>query len=181
MLGGTTKENVTQLHDKYGDVVRVSPNEVSFISGETAWQDIYGFRTGQHKGQQNMLKDPVWYPKSSNGAPSLLQSDDEAHSRGRRILSHAFSEKALAGQEPLLQRFVDMLIDELRESAATTDGPQDIADWYVRDRHIPVFTYLQNLVRCAMKIYDSEHSKIWNRRRVANNAHIRFGCFTNTL
>lgn len=142
MLGGTTKENVTQLHDKYGDVVRVSPNEVSFISGETAWQDIYGFRTGQHKGQQNMLKDPVWYPKSANGAPSLLQSDDEAHSRGRRILSHAFSEKALAEQEPLLQRFVDMLIQELRQSAASTEDPQDIADWYVRAHQIPFFTCL---------------------------------------
>jgi cytochrome P450 len=85
----------------------------------------------------------VWYPKSSNGAPSLLQSDDEAHSRGRRILSHAFSEKALAEQEPLLQRFVDMLIDELRESAASTDGPQDIADWYVRTRQTLLFLYLR--------------------------------------
>lgn len=135
MLRGTTKENVTRLHDKYGEVVRVSPNDLSFISGETAWQDIYGFRTGQHKGQQNMAKDPVWYPKAANGAPSILLGNDEVHSRGRRILSHAFSEKALAEQEPLLQRFVDMLVDGLRDTVASTNSPQNIADWYVRQYH----------------------------------------------
>lgn len=131
MLGGTTKENVMELHKKYGEVVRVSPNEVSFISGETAWQEIYGFRVGQLKGQLNMQKDPVWYPVPINGAPSIIVSNDEAHSRGRRVLSHAFSEKALAEQEPLLNRFVDLLVDGLKDVAATTQGPQDMTDWYV--------------------------------------------------
>lgn len=42
MLAGTTVENSVKLHEKYGDVVRISPNEVSFISGETAFPDIYG-------------------------------------------------------------------------------------------------------------------------------------------
>ena len=30
-------------HEKYGEVVRVKPNELSFIS-ETASKDIYGFK-----------------------------------------------------------------------------------------------------------------------------------------
>jgi hypothetical protein len=120
-----------ELHKKYGDVVRVSPNEISFISGETAWQDIYGFRVGQLKGQLNMQKDPVWYPAPINGTPSILVSGDEAHSRGRRVLSHAFSEKALAEQEPLLTRFVDLLVDGLKDTTANNEGPQDMTDWYV--------------------------------------------------
>jgi hypothetical protein len=131
MLGGTTRENVMALHNKYGEVVRVSPNEISFISGETAWQDIYGFRVGQLKGQLNMQKDPVWYPAPINGAASILVSNDEAHSRGRRVLSHAFSEKALAKQEPLLTRFVDLLVDGLKDTVAAGEGPQDMTDWYV--------------------------------------------------
>jgi hypothetical protein len=72
MLAGTTVENSVKLHEKYGDVVRISPNEVSFISGETAFPDIYGtcalketagyclsrpgFRTGKLKGHPNMEK-----------------------------------------------------------------------------------------------------------------------------
>jgi hypothetical protein len=131
MLSGTTRDNVMELHKKYGDVVRVSPNEISFISGETAWQDIYGFRVGQLKGQLNMQKDPVWYPAPINGTPSILVSGDEAHSRGRRVLSHAFSEKALAEQEPLLIRFVDLLVDGLKDTTANNEGPQDMTDWYV--------------------------------------------------
>jgi hypothetical protein len=37
-------------------VVRLSPDEVSFISGETAWADIYGFRVGRLKGHLNTQK-----------------------------------------------------------------------------------------------------------------------------
>jgi len=61
LLAGTTVENVAELHKKYGEAVSVSPNEVSFTSGETAWPEIYGFRTGKMKGHENMQKDAVWY------------------------------------------------------------------------------------------------------------------------
>ena len=37
------------MHDQYGDVVRLSPTEVSFISGDRTWPEVYGFRTGKHK------------------------------------------------------------------------------------------------------------------------------------
>lgn len=47
LIRGTTVENVVALHRKYGSVVRVSPNEISFTSADTAWPDIYGFRTGE--------------------------------------------------------------------------------------------------------------------------------------
>lgn len=42
MFAGTTAENSLRLHEKYGEVIRISPTEVSFISGETAFPDIYG-------------------------------------------------------------------------------------------------------------------------------------------
>ena len=34
---------VERLHEKYGEVVRIGPNELSFIT-ETAWKDIYMYR-----------------------------------------------------------------------------------------------------------------------------------------
>ncbi|CAI7600061.1 unnamed protein product [Penicillium crustosum] len=132
MLAGTTVENSVRLHEKYGDVVRISPNEVSFISGETAFPDIYGFRTGKLKGHLNMEKDPVWYVKPSNGSPSLLQANDEDHARGRRVLSHAFSERAVAAQEPLVQTYVDQLINGLKGATAEKEGEGvvDMVSWY---------------------------------------------------
>ncbi len=60
LLAGTTAQNVLKLHEKYGEVVRLTPNEISISSGETAWQEIYGFRTGKQKGQLSMQKDRAW-------------------------------------------------------------------------------------------------------------------------
>ncbi|RAL08960.1 cytochrome P450 [Aspergillus homomorphus CBS 101889] len=130
LLAGTTVQNTVSLHQRYGEVVRISPNEVSLICGETAFADIYGFRTGKMKGHLNMPKDPVWYVTPSNGAPSILQANDEDHSRGRRVLAHAFSDKALMGQEPLVQRYVNQLIDRLKEVTSANDEPVDMVKWY---------------------------------------------------
>ncbi|OKL59686.1 hypothetical protein UA08_05017 [Talaromyces atroroseus] len=131
LIAGTTVHNTVDLHKKYGDVVRISPVEVSFISGETAFPDIYGFRTGKLKGHLNMEKDPVWYVKPANSTPSLLHANEEDHGRIRRIVSHAFSEKALMAQEGLIQGYVDQLIHKMREvTSSTNNAPVDMVQWY---------------------------------------------------
>jgi cytochrome P450 len=75
------------MHGSYGEVVRTKPNELSFISS-TAWKDIY---TIKHNGRQlqkfNLLEIP--------GVKSIINSGDEAHTRHRKVLSHAFSDKAV--------------------------------------------------------------------------------------
>ena len=107
------------LHREYGDTVRSKPNELSFIN-EAAWKDIY-----QHRPQMSkeLYIDPV------NGVHSLLTADDENHTRMRRILAFAFSEKALREQEPILRDYVDLLIQKLREES---EGGKlvDIVNWY---------------------------------------------------
>jgi hypothetical protein len=60
MRNGTITTWLQQLHTQYGEAVRLAPNEVSFISGETAWPDIYGFRTGKHKNTGAYVKDRSW-------------------------------------------------------------------------------------------------------------------------
>jgi cytochrome P450 len=94
------------IHQKYGDVVRVAPNECSFISVDTAWQDIYGFRTGRNKGSDSFGKDLSWFPMPYSGSRSIISADDADHSRMRKNLSHAFSDRALRDQEVLVQDLV---------------------------------------------------------------------------
>ncbi|KAK4953295.1 hypothetical protein LTR10_009004 [Elasticomyces elasticus] len=130
LLSSTTVTDLTQLHEWYGDVVRFSPTEVSFIT-EEAWQAICGFRTGPWRGHSNMPKDPAWYPKPANGVPSILIADDADHTRHRRALAHAFSEKALTEQMGLVQDYVDQLIDGLKDAAARSSAPVNLAAWYV--------------------------------------------------
>lgn len=126
---GTIVSWIQALHTKYGDAVRVNPTEVSFISGETAWQDIYGFRTGKHKTGA-YLKDRTWYPCPVNGEWSLIASDEANHSRMRRNLSHAFSDKALREQEGQIQKFVDLLVKRLEDQVEEKRPEVDIMRWY---------------------------------------------------
>lgn len=119
-----------ELHEKYGEVVRVAPTEVSFISGETAWPDIYGFRTGKYKGTGSYMKDLTWYPPPpEHGVRSIISADEEAHSRMRRNLAHVFSDKALRQQEPLIRSYVDLLVERLGEHAARGQA-LDAVRWF---------------------------------------------------
>ncbi|KAJ5629466.1 hypothetical protein N7528_003123 [Penicillium herquei] len=107
------------LHDKYGSVVRVSPNELSFNSVD-AWEDIYGFKTG---GRQNMHKDAIHVGSVDPlpGASTLTMADDNNHSRQRRALSHSFSERALRDQEYIIQHYVDKLIESCKRMATSAE------------------------------------------------------------
>ncbi|KAF1930395.1 cytochrome P450 3A4 [Didymella exigua CBS 183.55] len=129
MRSGTITKWLQQLHDQYGDVVRVAPTELSFISGETAWPDIYDFRTGKYKDKGAYLKDGTRFSEPINGVYSIIVAPEADHSRVRRNLSHAFSDKALRSQEPLIMSYVDLLVHRLKEHAEK--GMQvDITRWY---------------------------------------------------
>lgn len=95
---GTMIPWLQELHQQYGDAVRVAPSEISFISGETAWQDIYGFHTGKNR-KGPYLKDQTWLAKPVNNVYPIINAGEADHARGRRNLSHAFSDKALREQE----------------------------------------------------------------------------------
>lgn len=108
-----------KLHAKYGEIVRTSPDELSFI-GASAWKDIYMARPGLPKPTFGMLETPsgVWTMAT---AP-----DPENHQRQRKIVSHAFSDRALREQEYIIQRYSDLLISRLRDQ----DGEIDLCRWF---------------------------------------------------
>ncbi|KAF2105449.1 putative cytochrome P450 monooxygenase [Lophiotrema nucula] len=109
-LRGETHRLTEFLHAEYGDIVRVSPNRLSFIV-ETAWKDIYMHKQGRPQFQKVAGQRP------SHGAYSIMTAPDDAHARQRKMLSHAFSSKALMEQEPLLKTYVDMLVAIVRDYA----------------------------------------------------------------
>jgi cytochrome P450 len=131
LLKGNMVRWLHELHKKHGEVVRISPNELSYISGETAWQDIYGFHTGKKAAEGKYLKDRNFFAKPYNGTWAMLQADTEAHSRMRRNFSHGFSDKALREQEPLVQGYVELLIQRLHEQVQSgSKGKIDLVRWY---------------------------------------------------
>lgn len=125
---GDTHTFMVALHQKYGPVVRIGPNSLSF-TGSQAWKDIYGYRGSNGETFQ---KDPMILgqdlKKSEEG---VNRADDASHSRQRRILAHAFSNKALLEQEPLIRGYVDSLIRFVHEHIAKdNDEPLDIVRLY---------------------------------------------------
>lgn len=118
LLRGRLPLDNKKLHEKYGPVVRVSPNELAFNSAQ-AWEDIYGHR----QGRPNMHKDPIHVGSVDPlpGASTLTMSDDSNHARQRRALAHSFSMKALMEQEPIIQGYVDVLIKNLTRMAKHED------------------------------------------------------------
>ena len=108
---------VRELHQKYGDVVRVSPDQLSFIDPE-AWKEVYGIRSGQPQRP----KDQRHVSVGPNSTPSILRTDDQTHSRYRRSLSHGFSEGSLQRQEPIVKSYIDLLIRKLREQTTAGRG-----------------------------------------------------------
>ncbi|EAT85064.2 hypothetical protein SNOG_07598 [Parastagonospora nodorum SN15] len=126
LLRGRIAFDYKVLHDKYGPVVRVMPNELSFNTAK-AWDDIYGHRVGL----QNMDKDPIHVGavEAIPGATNLTMAPDTHHARQRRALAHAFSKQALLEQEPILRGYVDLFVRKLREMAHS-EGSES-ANWVV--------------------------------------------------
>ena len=124
-MRGELDWSLKAFHEKYGEVVRFSPEELSFTA-ERAWKDIYG-----HKNIP-LVKDPMVYNSvklGPDGATSIFNADQNSHSRIRKQLAHAFSEKALRDQEPAMKAYVDLLIQKLRGVAAAKT-PTDMVKWY---------------------------------------------------
>lgn len=114
------------LHEKYGEVVRIMPDELSFIS-PSAWQDIYTTKPQLPKVSKGVSQ-------SYNGVPHLAaETVTEKHTRQRRILSHAFSERALKAQEDILKHYTDLLVEKLNEQVASSEKSSvslNLGSWY---------------------------------------------------
>ncbi|KAK3301698.1 cytochrome P450 [Chaetomium strumarium] len=124
-LRGDWQFKLKQLHDRYGPVLRYTPDNVSFTT-PGAWKTIYGHRAA---GQKTFVKDRITYRPTLSGHPHIVVANAEDHRRQRRLLSHAFSEKALRGQEDIMKHYIDLLIRRLGERAATGESV-NMVQWY---------------------------------------------------
>ncbi|KAJ5237155.1 hypothetical protein N7489_007246 [Penicillium chrysogenum] len=121
---GTLPFDMLEMHKRYGDIVRIAPDELAF-SHPDAWQDI----TGHQKGKPEFSK-ANWFYRPVDGEPShVVNESREQHGRLRRQLAHGFSEKAMRQQEPMIRAYVDMLLDRLHEFCES-GNPVVLSDWY---------------------------------------------------
>ncbi|KIW03534.1 uncharacterized protein PV09_05295 [Verruconis gallopava] len=125
IVSGHSPRIVKSLHDKYGDVVRWGPNEVSFACKE-AWKDIYDRR----KDGKILIKDPLFYRTDDTiRAKHIVNTHDPAeHAEMRKMMAYAFSAKALLEQEHLIKHYADDLVEAVREKGDL--GPINLVEFF---------------------------------------------------
>ncbi|EUC39618.1 hypothetical protein COCMIDRAFT_10305 [Bipolaris oryzae ATCC 44560] len=108
-----------ELHEKYGPVVRVAPNELSF-SSSSSWRDIYGPRKDVEPFVKSEFYDGGNF--ASESLSIVSERDPRKHAEMRRYLNSAFSDRSLKSQEPLIAECVDRLIEKLEEAGRGPHG-----------------------------------------------------------
>ncbi|KAM0204704.1 hypothetical protein ACHAQI_009878 [Fusarium lateritium] len=112
LVQGDWVSHLAKLHDHYGPVVRVGPTDVSFITAG-AFKTIYGHKSS---GGKDFPKDLRNY-RQDRPVADLITANEQDHKRMRRLLSHAFSQKALHSQEEIMRQYVDLFITQLTKRA----------------------------------------------------------------
>ncbi|RDW76204.1 hypothetical protein BP5796_07025 [Coleophoma crateriformis] len=124
-LKGELHVPMLAFHKKYGTVIRIAPDELSFASAQ-AQKDVLSISPGKVE----FPKDPRRLQRTPNGIMPISGADKDTHARYRRLLSHAFSERGLREQEPRIQKYADLLVQRLSEKAEANEATNMI-DWYI--------------------------------------------------
>ncbi|KAI1281078.1 putative cytochrome P450 [Xylaria sp. FL0933] len=128
VVSGRWHRRIDEQHKRYGPVVRVSPNELSFASIES-WRDIYGHATG---GRQTCTKSE-FYDVFGGGFNSTCigsERNPKEHARMRKALSNAFSTKALMEQEAIVNANVDAFVDRLGADGGPATAGLNMTEWF---------------------------------------------------
>ncbi|KAF2816759.1 benzoate 4-monooxygenase cytochrome P450 [Mytilinidion resinicola] len=115
-IGGNRHIYHLQDHEKYGSVVRIGPNMLSYNT-ETALNVIYG-------GQKTNVRKSEWYRTIDAGSGAFsaaTEIDKKKHAVRRRFISHSFSTEALRNSEPFIQENVARFCEKL--------APNDEKKW----------------------------------------------------
>ncbi|KAI1155572.1 putative cytochrome P450 [Nemania diffusa] len=121
-MNGTLAFHITSLHQRYGPVVRVAPNELAFNSPQ-AYRDIYG-----HK-KEEFPKHRSFYGIFKHLPSSIINADAAENSILRKQIATGFSDRAMSQQEPIIGRYVDLLVARLKDALAK-NSCQNMREWY---------------------------------------------------
>lgn len=83
-----------------------------------------------HRASSFTKEVKYFYGPDAYGSPTgIIRADNVSHGRQRKLVSHAFSDKALRDQEQLLKGYVGILIGQLKGTASGSKET-DMVKWY---------------------------------------------------
>ena len=87
-------------------------------------------------GHKNMTEEFTKQPKFYRPIPEADRENvvntmsREEHGKLRRTLAHGFSDKSMQAQEPVIRKYVDLLIQRLHEHGNGGSKALDLGLWY---------------------------------------------------
>ncbi len=97
-----------ELHQKHGQFVRIGPNDLS-ITDPDGVQVVSGGNSKCTKAQ--------WYSQDSPLTSMHTTRDRATHDRRRRVWAPAFSDRALRGYETRIQKYNQLMLDQILKSS----------------------------------------------------------------
>ncbi|KAI4952609.1 hypothetical protein J4E91_003081 [Alternaria rosae] len=110
LQGGQYLKKVIQMHEKYGPLVRVNPDHLSF-------NDPFFYTKVYSSGGQKTNKHPEL---SQIAATSVISTKDhDLHRRRRGYIANLFSKMAIFDLENVIQSKVDKLVMRMKQAYST--------------------------------------------------------------
>ena len=121
-----TEKRHIALHRQYGDVVRLSPNVLSFADPR-AIKIIYGLNKA-------FVKTDIYPVQQAVAKGERLQSlfstlDEQYHAKYRRCVNGAFSMSSLVGYEPLVDSTTDAFIEQTQKRYSDPGKVCNFSQW----------------------------------------------------
>ncbi|KAI3615269.1 benzoate 4-monooxygenase cytochrome p450 [Moniliophthora roreri] len=139
VAGARWVSHLQHLHEVYGPVVRVGPNELHF-SDPAAYADIYS-------SPAKLPKDPHIYKVHAFGLPSnvFTEVDPKAHAVLKSMLGSFFSRQGILKLEGVIQDQINKLLSQLIQNHKTTPANMKYAFRAATFDIITRYTFRTNL------------------------------------
>ncbi|KAI1380380.1 cytochrome P450 [Hypoxylon crocopeplum] len=115
-----------KLHAKYGDVVRLGPNSLSFADPK-ALKSIYGLNKGFVKSDFYVVQQSV--VKGHSLASLFSTTDNDFHARFRRCVNSAFAMSALVQYEPFVDNTTKLFLKQTERLFAGNPEGCNFTQW----------------------------------------------------
>ncbi|KAM0810879.1 hypothetical protein AB5N19_11232, partial [Seiridium cardinale] len=115
--GGNWPFVMENIHRRYGNIVRIAPNELSFSSAQS-FRDIYGTPS---KARKLFPKSELFYDHGEF-ANIAYERDPEKYAVKRKMFAPGFSPRALRDQEHLIHQHVDSFLQQIERLASGPSG-----------------------------------------------------------
>ncbi|KAG0647709.1 Cytochrome P450 monooxygenase [Hyphodiscus hymeniophilus] len=118
VASGKYPDRITALHARYGPIVRIAPNELSFSSPEAA-RELLSAGKGFHKTPFYSVFPPPENPDI------FTETREDVHARKKRVANVPYSMAAMQQLTPFIDETIEVLLSKLNNS----EGKVDLGDW----------------------------------------------------